>query len=145
MTRALAFCHLKVSAGIRSAVLYAMLSAALLICGGPLRADAADDAAGIRMMMKVQIPPDGGNQAIKAGEQGEIFEALIAKIEPEAVYFTQEDGLRTVYFVYTIHQTTDFAAIHEPLIQGFGARVYDMPALTWDELKDAFMSIEEKP
>lgn len=122
-----------------------MLAAALLTGGGLSHADSAEDADGVRMMMKVQIPPDSGNQAIKAGDQGAIFQALIDKIKPEAVYFTQEDGLRTVYFVYTIQRTTEFAAIHEPLIQGFGARVYDMPALTWDELKDAFVSIDEKP
>jgi hypothetical protein len=130
---------------IRSGVLVA--SVALLAQSVPTQSYAAtaDQQGGIRMMLKVQIPPEGGNQAIKAGNQGAIFEALIDQIKPEAVYFTQEDGLRTVYFVYKIQKTTDFAAIHEPLIQGFGARVYDMPALTWDELKKAFEAIDEKP
>ena len=108
----------------------------------PVHSEAAD---GIRMMLKVQISPATGNQAIKAGDQGKIFEAMMEKIKPEAVYFTQEDGPRTVYYVYTIHDTADFAAIHEPFIQGFGARVYDMPALTWDELKAGFEAIDEKP
>jgi len=99
--------------------------------------------AGIRMMLKVQIPVEGGNDAIKAGTQNEIFENLIARINPEAAYFSQEDGLRTAYFVYVIQDTADFAAIHEPLIQGLGARVYDQPALTWEELGKGFEKIDE--
>ncbi|MCB1488270.1 MAG: hypothetical protein KDJ88_12535 [Bauldia sp.] len=124
---------------IRSAIFAAAASLTML---APVCSEAAD---GIRMMLKVQIPPDTGNQAIKAGDQGKIFEEMIDKMKPEATYFTQEDGLRTVYFVYTVHDTADFAAIHEPFIQGFGARVYDMPALTWDELKAGFEAIDEKP
>ena len=106
---------------------------------------ATGQQAGIRMMLKVQIPVETGNDAIKAGRQAKIFEALIKKIKPEAAYFSQENGLRTAYFVYVIHKTTDFAAIHEPLIQGLGARVYDQPALTWNELKQGFVAIDEKP
>jgi len=136
------------AAPIRNSILAATVTMTLfaaMLLGLPIQSLASDQPAGVRMMLKVQIPPEGGNRAISAGKQGAIFEALINRIKPEAVYFTQEDGLRTVYFVYTIHETMDFAAIHEPLIQGFGARVYDMPALTWDELKNAFVAIKEKP
>jgi len=145
MKRSVAIRRLAALTGIRSVIFAAAVSMSLLAVSTQSRAAATEQPDGIRMMLKVQIPPEGGNQAIKAGKQGAIFEALINQIKPEAVYFTQEDGLRTVYFVYTIHKTTDFAAIHEPLIQGFGARVYDMPALTWDELKQAFGAIDEKP
>jgi len=131
--------------GIRRVICAATVSISLLVVSIHSAAADTDQPEGIRMMLKVQIPPDGGNEAIKAGNQGAIFEALIKQIKPEAVYFSQEDGLRTAYFVYMIDETTDFAAIHEPLIQGFGARVYDMPALTWDELKHAFEAIDEKP
>jgi hypothetical protein len=145
MKRSVAIRRLATLMGIRTVTFAAAMSMSLLATSTQPQAATADRPDGVRMMLKVQIPPDGGNQAIKAGNQGAIFQALIDQIKPEAVYFTQEDGLRTAYFVYTIHETTDFAAIHEPLIQGFGARVYDMPALTWDELKNAFGAIGEKP
>ena len=145
MKRSIAIRHLAALTGIRSVIFAAAVAMSLSAVPTHSHAATTDQPGGIRMMLKVQIPPDGGNEAIKAGNQGAIFEALIDQIKPEAVYFTQEDGLRTAYFVYTIYETTDFAAIHEPLIQGFGARVYDMPALTWEELKQAFGAIDEKP
>ncbi|MCP4410223.1 MAG: hypothetical protein GY807_21260, partial [Gammaproteobacteria bacterium] len=45
---------------------------------------------------------------------------------------------RTAYFVYVIDGTFEFAEIHEPLIQGLGARVFDQPALTWADIGKAF-------
>jgi hypothetical protein len=126
-----------------------LLAAALAMPCGAFAQDkpAADGAqeAGIRMMLKVQIPVEAGNDAVKTGMQGKVFEDLMNRIHPEAAYFSQEDGLRTAYFVYVIHDTAEFAAIHEPLIQGLGATVYDQPALTWDELKQGFGAIDEKP
>ncbi|MCP4305220.1 MAG: hypothetical protein GY788_10165, partial [bacterium] len=92
----------------------------------------------VRMMLKVQIPVEAGNKAIENGTMGPIFENLMKKINPEAAYFSQEDGLRTAYFVYVIDGTFEFAEIHEPLIQGLGARVFDQPALTWADIGKAF-------
>ncbi|MCP4305218.1 MAG: hypothetical protein GY788_10155, partial [bacterium] len=92
----------------------------------------------VRMMLKVQIPVEAGNRAIENGTMGPIFEDLMKKIKPEAAYFSQEDGLRTAYFVYVIDGTFEFAEIHEPLIQGLGARVFDQPALTWADIGKAF-------
>ena len=110
---------------------------------GP-KPDGADDTAPVtRMMLKVQIPVEAGIRAIENGTMGPIFERLMAKIKPEAAYFSQEDGLRTAYFVYVIDGTFEFAEIHEPLIQGLGARVYDQPALTWQDIGKAFAETQK--
>ncbi|MCP4315788.1 MAG: hypothetical protein GY789_07150 [Hyphomicrobiales bacterium] len=108
--------------------------------------DAAEDnkAPIVRMMLKVQIPIQSGNRAIENGTMGTIFESLMQKIKPEAAYFSQEGGLRTAYFVYVMDGTFEFAEIHEPLIQGLGARVYDQPALTWEDIGKAFADTQEK-
>jgi hypothetical protein len=123
----------------------ALVASVLVAATSNVPGHAASDTAGIRMMLKVQIPAQSGNTAIEAGNQAKIFENLMDRIKPEAAYFTQEDGLRTAYFVYIVHDTAEFAAVHEPLIQGFGALVYDQPALTWDELKAGFGDIGERP
>ena len=58
---------------IRSVTFAAAMSVSLLAI--PIHAHAAgpDQPEGIRMMLKVQIPPDGGNEAIKAGNQGRLI------------------------------------------------------------------------
>ncbi|MFY2824167.1 hypothetical protein [Ruegeria sp. MALMAid1280] len=101
-------------------------------------ADVTPNTSGsIRMMLKVQIPPEAGSKAIQEGKMGQIFSDLMQKIKPEAAYFSQEDGVRTAYFFYWVDRTYQFADIHEPLIQGLGAKVYDSYALTWDDIAEA--------
>lgn len=123
-----------------------VLAAMLVAANGKGAAIAQDDtkSAGIRMMLKVQIPAEGGNRAIKDGTMMPIFEEVIKRAKPEASYFTQEDGMRTVYLVYMVQDPAEFAALHEPLMQGMDALVFDMTVTTWEELQHGFAEIGEK-
>ena len=49
----------------------------------------------MRMMLKIVIPTETGNQAIKDGSLHKIFEATMSKLKPEAAYFVAENGLRS--------------------------------------------------
>lgn len=122
---------LPVPSSIACRAVVTAISAVVLTAGW---ADAWAQDKGIRMMLKVEIPVESGNESIKNGTMVPIFEDLMAKLKPEAAYFSQENGLRTAYFVYLVDETFDFTQVHEPLIQGLGARVYDLPALTWDDM-----------
>lgn len=50
------------------------------------------------MMLKIKIPPESGNRAVKDGSMAKAFESLNEKIKPEAVYFSMEDGMRCAFF-----------------------------------------------
>lgn len=123
-----------------------MFAALLLIATGGLAAFAeeAPESPGIRMMLKVNIPAEGGNRAIKDGTMMPILEEVIKRAKPEAAYFSQEDGMRTVYLVYMVRDPAEFAALHEPLMQGMDALVFDLPVTTWEELQQGFAEIGEK-
>jgi len=43
------------------------------------------------MLLRVSVPVEAGNGAIKAGKLGSTVEKILAKLKPEAVYF-----LRTI-------------------------------------------------
>lgn len=91
----------------------------------------------MRMMMKIKFPPESGNRAAKDGSMAEAFQTLKTKLEPEAAYFSMEDGMRCAYIFYDAKDLPEFVKIHEPLIQATGALVYDAPALTWDDMAKA--------
>jgi hypothetical protein len=91
----------------------------------------------MRMMLKIKIPPDSGNRAAQDGSMAKAFQSLKEQVNPEAAYFSMEDGMRSAYFFYNAKQLPDFAKIHEPLIQAMGALVYDGPALTWEDMARA--------
>ena len=44
----------------------------------------------MRMMLKIVIPTETGNQAIKDGSLHKILEAAMSKLKPEAAYFLPE-------------------------------------------------------
>ena len=49
----------------------------------------------MRMMMKVQMPTESGNDAIKDGSLPQIMGTSLEALKAEAAYFTAEDGMRT--------------------------------------------------
>ena len=92
----------------------------------------------MRMLLKIKFPPESGSRAVRDGSMGKAFNALQEKLKPEAAYFSMEDGMRCAYLFYDAKTLPDFVRIHEPLIQATGALVYDAPALTWEDITDAF-------
>ena len=44
----------------------------------------------MRMMLKIVIPTETGNQAIKDGSLHKILESAMSKLKPEAAYFLPE-------------------------------------------------------
>jgi hypothetical protein len=94
------------------------------------------------MMLKIKIPPESGNRAVKDGTMAKAFESLNAKIKPEAVYFSMEDGMRCAFFFYDVAEEYQFLEIHEPLFAAMGALVYDAPALTWDDMAKGWQHLQ---
>ena len=50
----------------------------------------------MRFLVKVNIPVEAGNGAAKAGKLGTTIQSILADLKPEAVYFTDDNGQRTV-------------------------------------------------
>lgn len=94
----------------------------------------------MRMMLKIKFPPESGNRSAKDGSMAKAFQTLKDKLNPEAAYFSMEDGMRCAYIFYDAKSLPAFVEVHEPLIQATGALVYDAPALTWDDMAKAFKS-----
>ena len=46
----------------------------------------------MRVRLKIQMPVDAGNKAIKDGQLQKLMETTLATLKPEAAYFFAEDG-----------------------------------------------------
>jgi len=96
----------------------------------------------VRTMMRVTIPVDHGNKAIKDGSLPKIIQSLLQDVKPEAAYFTTLDGLRTGFMVFDLKDSTDIPRITEPLFQGFNATVQFVPVMNADDLKAGLNKID---
>jgi hypothetical protein len=58
-------------------------------------------------MARVAIDTSVGNDAIKSGALGKVVESTMARIKPEAAYFTATGGKRCAYFVFDLKDVSD--------------------------------------
>jgi len=84
----------------------------------------------MRMMMKVSIPTEHGNKAIKDGSLPKVFGAFIEKWKPEGAYFTTDDhGNRCAYLFVDLPSNLDVPSMAEPFFMALGAHVTLLPAM----------------
>jgi hypothetical protein len=89
----------------------------------------------MRMMLKILIPTETGNHAIKDGSLHKIFETTMNKLKPEAAYFIAEGGQRCAMMFFDMKDASDIPAIAEPLFAGLNARVQLLPAMNVEDLR----------
>jgi|SRR5680860_519039 len=89
----------------------------------------------MRTMMKVEIPVEAGNKGIKDGSLPETINAVFAKIQPEAAYFTTSEGSRCAYVFFDLADSTDIPSIAEPFFQNLDATIEFSPCMNQDDLQ----------
>jgi hypothetical protein len=89
----------------------------------------------MRMMLKVSIPTDVGNKAIKDGTLPKTVSDFIEKRKPEAAYFAADRGLRTAYFFFDLADPTDLPSVAEPFFMNLNATIEVAPAMNAEDLR----------
>ena len=97
----------------------------------------------MRMMMKVSIPVETGNVAIRSNSLGATIQKILADLKPEAAYFAEDNGERTGFIFFNMEKSSDLPAIAEPWFLAFNARLTVRPAMTPQDLEEASPGIEQ--
>jgi hypothetical protein len=96
----------------------------------------------MRMLLKVNIPIQAGNAAIKSGAIPNKLKQILDELKPEAAFFAEDDGERTGYIFLDMADSSDLPRICEPFFHAFNARVTVRPAMSVDDLAKAAPAIE---
>jgi hypothetical protein len=96
----------------------------------------------MRMMMKVTMPNDGGNEAVKNGSIGRILGQFMEMHRPEAAYFIPMNGERTALFFLDVKDSSDLPSLTEQFFQGLNARVEFAPAMNAQDLKNGLDKVK---
>jgi len=91
----------------------------------------------MRFLIKVSIPVEAGNKAIRDGTLGETIGRILSELKPEAAYFTTDGGKRTGFIVADIKEPHQIPSIAEPWFLAFNASVEFHPAMTPEDLQKA--------
>lgn len=89
----------------------------------------------MRMMLRVTVPTEEGNKAVKDGSMAKFIEHTLSDLKPEAAYFTAENGHRTAYLFVEIKDSSDMPYIGERFFVAFNAAVDFIPVMNVEELR----------
>jgi hypothetical protein len=89
----------------------------------------------MRMLMRVQMEVEAANRAIKDGSFAQTMDDVMRELQPEAVYFTAQDGKRTGFVVFDLKEPSDIPAAAEPFFMGVKAKIDMSPVMTAEDVQ----------
>ena len=89
----------------------------------------------MRMLMYITLPNGPFNAAVKDGTAGAKLNRILEATKPEAIYFTDHDGLRGAVAIVEVSAVSKIPALCEPWFLTFEAKVETAIAMTPDDLK----------
>ena len=89
----------------------------------------------MRTMIRIKMPVEAGNRAIKDGTMPKTIMEALEQLKPEAAYFLSEQGIRTALMVVDLKDPSEIPAIAEPFFSKLNASVEFLPVMNAEELK----------
>ncbi len=97
----------------------------------------------MRFIVKVTLPVEQGNAALLDGSMMGKLQAILDDVKPEAVYFSIEDGQRTLYVITDIRDVAQIPSAAEPWWLTFKADVSVSPAFTLGDMDAIGPALED--
>ena len=91
----------------------------------------------MRVLMTIRLPHETFNAAVKDGSAGRKTEGILDAIKPEAVYFTEMNGQRTVVIIAELEKPSMVPALAEPWFLTFNADVEFHVVMSPEDLQEA--------
>lgn len=91
----------------------------------------------MRMLVDFDLPLEPFNGYVRDGTAGQRIEKILGDLEPEAVYFTEQDGKRGGVMIIDVASPSDVPRIAEPFFLTFDAEVRFHVCMTPEDLAKA--------
>ena len=91
----------------------------------------------MKMLLEIRLPHQPFNAAVKDGTVGAKLTRILEATQPEAVYFTDQNGQRAAVIIIDLPDASKLPGLVEPWILTFQADISLRPVMTPDDLKRA--------
>ena len=95
----------------------------------------------MRHVLVIKLDTAKGNDCARSGKLGETIGSILGEQKPEAIYFTEIDGVRTAIMIIDVPTAADIPRIAEPWFLAFDAKVGFHSAMIPADLEKAGPSI----
>ncbi|WP_328383126.1 hypothetical protein OHS81_05980 [Streptomyces sp. NBC_00400] len=87
----------------------------------------------MRMVLTARIPTQTGNELIQNSQLSKIMESAFAALQPEAAYFTLDEGERTAFFYFDMRESSQMPTLLESFFMDLNAKVSLRPVMNAEE------------
>tara|TARA_Y100001949_G_C15845694_1_gene268295 strand:+ start:35 stop:346 length:312 start_codon:yes stop_codon:yes gene_type:complete len=95
----------------------------------------------MRMLLKASIPTDKGNASFRDGSMKKNLDSILGDANPEAVYFTLENGMRTCIIIFDMNDVSQLPSVVEPWFLSMGANLTITPVMNGEDFEKAGASL----
>lgn len=88
----------------------------------------------MRMIVNVEIPNEPFNNLLRKGAAGKTIQKVLEAVKPEAVFFTEQNGLRGALLIVDVKDASSIPGIAEPFFVSFNASCKFRIAMTPEDL-----------
>lgn len=97
----------------------------------------------MRMLMKVLMPVETANAAVRNGTLASTMKKILDDQKPEAAYFlADENGERTGYLFLNMKDSSEIPGLAEPWFLAFNARITLYPVMNVQDLTAGLPGME---
>ena len=91
----------------------------------------------MRILLMARMPHETFNAAVRDGSVDRKMQAILDDIQPETVYFTEMNGLRTALMIVDLKNPSQIPALAEPFFLTFNANVEFHVVMRPQDLQEA--------
>ena len=88
----------------------------------------------MRFLLTVSMPNEPFNSLVRDGSVGEKISSILGDLNPEAVYFTEQNGTRGAVLVIDLDDTSEIPRYAEPFFLTFNADCEFRIAMTLEDM-----------
>ena len=89
----------------------------------------------MRVMMKVSIPVETGNKALKDGSLSKTMMEFVEQMKPESSYSMPENGNRSAIFFFDLKDPSSIPLVAEPFFLNLNASIEMTPVMNFEDMK----------
>ncbi|KMS69072.1 hypothetical protein ACM01_36315 [Streptomyces viridochromogenes] len=96
----------------------------------------------MRVLLQAHLDTEKTNDIIRSGKMPQVMQEIVGAFKPESSYFTADAGVRTMFLVFDMQDSSQMPPLTEPLFERFGAEVNYTPVMNLDDVQKGLSQLK---